>query len=399
MSLYQSINGMIRVSLTSADPAGALYALNQGDLMVHHARIDPDEITLHILIKRQDLKKLRILANRKGYELKITGHIGIHWAVKRALGRPVLMTGIALLLFLTFFLPTRVLFFRVEGNDSVPTRLILEKCEEAGIYFGAPRREIRSEKVKNQLLASIDQLQWVGINTKGCVATITVRERSVVKMEAPPQGVSSIIADRDGVILSCTATSGSLQCRVGQQVQKGEVLISGYTDCGIAIRASAAQGEIIAQTNRFLEVLTLTDGLKFTEKAVITEKYALRIGKKRINFYKGSGISGTTCDKIYEENYMTLPGGFQLPVAVIKETWILREEEPLFVSEEESRQILRDFVTWYLPSQMRGGAVLDVSESVYFEDGYARLLGDYLCSEMIGQIRNEEIITPYGNDQ
>jgi hypothetical protein len=96
---------------------------------------------------------------------------------------------------------------------------------------------------------------------------------------------------------------------------------------------------------------------------------------------------------------MTLPGGFQLPVAVIKETWILREEEPLFVSEEESRQILRDFVTWYLPSQMRGGAVLDVSESVYFEDGYARLLGDYLCSEMIGQIRNEEIITPYGNDQ
>ena len=72
---------------------------------------------------------------------------------------------------------------------------------------------------------------------------------------------------------------------------------------------------------------------------------------------------------------------------------------PAHKSEEESRQILRDFVTWYLPSQMRGGAVLDVSESVYFEDGYARLLGDYLCSEMIGQIRNEEIITPYGNDQ
>ena len=366
---------------------------------MHHARIDPDEITLHILIKRQDLKKLRSLAKRKGYGLKITGRIGLHWSAKGVLARPVLMAGIVLLLFLTLFLPTRVLFFRVEGNTQVPTRLILEKCEEAGIYFGAQSRSVRSEKVKNQVLSSIEQLQWVGINTQGCVATITVRERNIPQTQAPSQGVSSIVADRDGVILSCTATSGSLRCQVGQQVQKGEVLISGYTDCGIAIRASAAKGEIIAQTNRHLEVLTLTNGVKFAENTRTEEKYALRIGKIRINFYKGSGISGATCDKIYEENYMTLPGGFQLPVAVIKETWIYRVEESVTTHEEEAQQTMRGFVTWYLPSQMRGGAVLSVEETVSFEEGYGRLQGDYLCSESIGQIRNEEIVTPYGNDQ
>ena len=96
---------------------------------------------------------------------------------------------------------------------------------------------------------------------------------------------------------------------------------------------------------------------------------------------------------------MTLPGGFCLPVAIIKETRIYREEEPVCIPEEEVQQTLRDFVTWYLPSQMRGGAVLSVEETVSFEDGYARMQGDYLCSESIGQIRNEEIVTPYGNDQ
>ena len=46
-----------------------------------------------------------------------------------------------------------------------------------------------------------------------------------------------------------------------------------------------------------------------------------------------------------------------------------------------------------------GGAVLDVEETVSFDGGYGKLQGDYLCSESIGQIRNEEIVTPYGNDQ
>ena len=96
---------------------------------------------------------------------------------------------------------------------------------------------------------------------------------------------------------------------------------------------------------------------------------------------------------------MTLPGGFQLPVAVIKETCIYGEQEPRCISQEEAQQVLRSFVTWYLPSQMRGGAVLDVEETVSFDEGYGKLQGDYLCSESIGQIRNEEIVTPYGNDQ
>ena len=40
---------------------------------------------------------------------------------------------------------------------------------------------IRSEKVKNSLLQRIPQLQWAGINTDGCVAVISVREKTAIK--------------------------------------------------------------------------------------------------------------------------------------------------------------------------------------------------------------------------
>ena len=399
MSVYKSINGMVELSITSADPALTLMQISKLGITVYDSRIEEDLITLRFCLNRQDVNVVKKMANRKGYECKITGRSGIHWHFRSLFHRPILVFGLVLLLMLSFYLPSRVLFVRVEGNVQVPTRLILEKCAENGISFGASRRQVRSEKVKNGLISDLPELQWVGVNTHGCVAIVTVRERPQTAPLVQEKKVSSIVAVMDGLVLSCTATSGTLQCKVGQQVFAGQTLISGITDCGICIRATSAKGEIQAQTKRSLTVFTLLEGEKIIENTAIEEKYALIIGKIRINFYKGSGISGTTCDKIYEENYMTLPGGFQLPVAIVKETWIYAETQTDLLEQETALHLLENFAAWYLPTQMVAGSILDADPSVSFQDGYAVLQGDYTCCEMIGQVKIEEIIAPYGNDQ
>ena len=96
---------------------------------------------------------------------------------------------------------------------------------------------------------------------------------------------------------------------------------------------------------------------------------------------------------------MTLPGGFQLPVAIIKETWIYAETQTDLLEQETALHLLENFAAWYLPTQMVAGSILDADPSVSFQDGYAVLQGDYTCCEMIGQVKIEEIIAPYGNDQ
>ena len=68
-------------------------------------------------------------------------------------------------------------------------------------------------------------------------------------------GVGSIVASRDGVITSITTTKGTPLCKAGQAVKAGQILISGYTDCGISIRADPAEGEVFAETYR--EMMTL----------------------------------------------------------------------------------------------------------------------------------------------
>ena len=383
MNLTESINGEVTVEITSADISAVLTALVASNIVLHHVQIISD-LTARMVVSRHDFKRLKAILRRRGEVDRIVRRSGIYWGMKNLMRRPVLVIGLSLLAFLALYLPSRVLFIQVEGNNLIPAKLVMEQAQKYGVTFGANRREIRSERVKNGLLGAIPQLQWVGVTTEGCVARIHVRERSEPEQPQQNFAVTSIVASRDGVIKSFTAHRGSALCKVGQAVTKGQVLISGYTDCGLSIRADQAEGEIMAQTNR--QISAVTPDFQLTKGSIIRseKKFSLIIGKNRINFYKDSGILDTTCVKMYSENYMTLPGSFYLPVILLTEEWIyydLTESETV-----DAETVLLDFADRYLASQMIAGQILHRSEAV---DGNV-LEGEYACLEMIGQVRYEE---------
>lgn len=377
----------MKLQLTCANIPGAMDRLNRWGITVYDYET-VDEITAVFSIDTSLYTKMPDLS-RYGCRVQILQDRRIScWDIWKR--RWVLMIGIAAMIFLTFYIPTKVLFFRVEGAASVPEKLILEKAEVCGLHFGASRREVRSERVKNQLLQLLPQLQWAGINTQGCVAVISVQERQPEKDKNSCKGIGNIVSSRDGIIQSVTVLQGSGQCKPGQAVQKGEVLISGYTDCGYSIRAEMPIGEIYALTNRTVTAITPRNTLRKSRIITDERKYALLIGKKRINFYKDSGILDGTCDKMYLYSYVTLPGGFQLPVALIQERWIRWEAEPNKLAEEPSEVLLNRFSADYLRSQMVAGQILSSEQLTDHGEDYSVLFGSYSCSEMIGQILYEE---------
>ncbi len=389
--MFKSIVGMVTVELTSADIPGTLAALADKGVPVFDAE-PVDDLSLRLRIYWKDYRKTVKLCEKRGDTLRIQSRSGIYWAAKAIAGRPLLMAGLAVLLAAAFYIPSRVFFIRVEGNVTVPVNVILEAAEESGIGFGASRREVRSERMKNALLGKLPELQWAGVNTYGCVAVITVRERHSASenVEEFPD-VSSIVASTDGYILSATATRGSLLCQPGQAVVEGQVLISGYTDCGICIQATRAEGEVYAQTRHDLTVYTPSECTARGETAENTVRWSLLIGKKRINLWKDSGISDSSCGRMYKEYYITLPGGFVLPVALVKETIVTYKTETAVLSPEDVQRAMEDFAGDYLVDQMIAGTV-DAQQFIFLEEGDClRLEGAFLCTEMIGRQRVEEI--------
>lgn len=395
MNFWQWLNGTVTVKLICADPAFAISNLIQGGVAIRSTQI-LDEFSVVIQVSRQDVSKLCKICQNKGYDLQILKRNGLFYWLKWT-KRPVITAGLLLLLALTWYLPKRILFFQVQGNQTIPTELILDKAADCGIQFGASRADVRSEQVKNALLEAIPQLQWAGINTNGCVATISVRERTPSEMIEPSGGVSSIAASMDGVITGITVTRGSQKCSSGQLVKKGDILISGYTDCGISVRAERAKGEVYAKTERELEGVIPVSGT-LRERLVSQEKkYSVIIGKNRINLYFNSGISATGCVRMYEQRYVTLPGGFQLPILIVTETIYCYESDAVSLAEAEAHRILSGLMRELVSREMIGGAILSCQETLQCSDEIWRLHCSYSCEEMIGKEQKEEILIPNGS--
>mgnify|MGYP003294124171 CR=1 FL=1 len=387
MEIWWRVRGWVRLRLTTADCSRRLREISR-EIRLEDIRLE-NALTAAFTVSRGDWDKIKV---RDGDDLELVGAGGlpVHLQVLR---RWRIFAGAVVLLgLLTVYLPTRIWFVQVEGNGEIPARLILERAEECGVCFGASRRELRSEQVKNHLLWAIPELRWAGVNTSGCTAVITVAVR---QEENPPEPVmpGDIVAGTDAVVTEVYPLTGTVLTAPGQAVQAGQVLISGTTDLGLTIRRDRAGGEVYGLTRRSLETALPETCVNRKENGRVVRKYSLRIGKKYVNFSNDSGILYGTCVKMRTVKYLTLPGGFTLPVALVTETYRLCETET--APRPDGAELMTDAGRRYVLEQMTAGAIR--SEEWTVEDG--RVMGEFACREMIGIFRPGTITEGDTNDR
>ena len=390
--MWESILGRFVLEITSADVVGLLNVLNREKIKLISFNYNSD-LVVTAEISQICYRRVQSIAEKRGASVKILSRKGVYWTALSFLKRPVLALFAVSLLLLSAFLSSRVLFIRIDGNTTIPSNLILKSAAECGISFGTSRRQVRSELVKNALLEKIPQLQWAGVNTQGCIAIISVREKTIADQESSEKNeICSIVATRDGIIQNCTVYKGNPLCSVGQAVKAGQTLVSGYLDCGIVTKTTKADAEIRALTFHQLTFVTPTPTA--VKGRVVQEKneYAILLGKKLIKITKDSGNLGVTCGKIYEENYLQLPAGFTLPIALFKQTTIYYDEIEDTLTSVDTRQWLNTFAQAYLQKNMIAGEIVSEQTELSQMQDLCRLDGKYACVEMIGQVKYEQMI-------
>lgn len=377
------------VQIVCGDPVYLLTRLASAGVRMLNV-VTVNEWAIQLQVSGKDLHILRQITHTLGCDIKVLAQSGPAAFGSLLKRRLVFVFGIFLLFLLTLFIPTKVLFVEVEGNHTLSTEQILEKAELVGIYFGASRKEVRSEKMKNALLQAVPHLKWAGINTYGCRAVISVTEReSADTPQMNRNAVQGIYAMHDGIISSITVTKGTPLCKKGDAIKAGQLLISGYTDCGLLTRAESAQGEVFAITQHKMQAYTPSYPIVRGVLKEKTEQWSIQIGKKKINLYIGSGNSTTGCGKIVKRYTLTLPGDFALPISLVRNTVFPYETTGEY--EAADPKAVCGLAESYIEDNMVSGRVLDAYVS--FETGEQMHLftGTYTCEEMIGKIQNEGI--------
>ena len=394
MDLWDRISGTVRVELTAADPQAIVdRAVRQGVTL--HEIENTGKLDVSFSIPARALGQMKEITERMAGQIRVVSRSGLLYRILAWRKRPVLVFVLTVLLAASVYLPGRILFVQVKGNETVPTRLILETVKDFGLSFGASRRAVRSERIKNELLGAVKELEWVGVNTAGSVATVLVRERKD-EPEVRKDRVCDLVAGLDGVVERVSVIRGEVKCTPGQAVRKGDVLISGYLDLGICTRVLEAEGEIYARTLRQSSAVLPRNTRTRTGDVETIKKYSLLIEKNRINLYSDSGILMPTCGKMTDIKWLRVPGGLTLPVALVCETYTVCDTS---VSERDrtiSQSQLSDSLERHLLQDMVAGSILESRSRWEPSEHLWVLTASYECREMIARQDEGVYLQDYG---
>jgi similar to stage IV sporulation protein len=379
------LGGFASVKITGACPEDCLYRMASAGIRFRDY-CKTDELTAVLTIPCSRLREAEHCAKKTMCTLEVRRISGL-LPTLRAMGVRVwylaLLFGMVLL---ALWLQGHIWFFRVTGNETVPTEKILYALEENGIGFFTDISELDMNQVKNELLTALPELGFLTINTQGGVATVLVRERAekpVIQNSAAP---ANIVARKNALITEVITTGGTAQVKAGDIVIEGQLLISGVTNLDKTLLLSRAEGEVYGRTWTNLAAVLPDSETKKVYTGEKTRKISLTFGKNTINFYKTSGISYPNYDKMTVRKTLTLPGGYVLPVSLTVTTFRAYDLVELPLEETQAEARLLASVQRQMQQMLTAGVVASELLNLEAEDSLYRLSGVVECQEEIGKV-------------
>lgn len=382
--MIRFLRGETRLRVTGADPAQCMNQFTRAQIPFWGTARE-DELHLSVSVLSRDCTRAEEMALRAYCSVEVVSERGLRCLLRPLKKRPVLAIGAVAAVFLSFFLQSFVWVIAVEGEKTVHEEEIVHALEEIGIQFGAWAPGIDSQLTKMQMLNAVPQLSWLAVNRTGGKLTVPVTERFSTEAEPPSYPAGSLVALRDGLITDYSIHEGMRLCKRGDVVKEGQILVSGYEDYGLYLRAVCADGEIYAQTWHSGAVATPAQRMVKRYTGVEWTQKTLLVGRKRINLCGNSGISVGSCDKMIDIKRVQTPG-YSFPLAI--ETATYREYELIPVEKTAAQANRQTREAWEMLTRMAmvAGQIEKTEESFSRSGEYYVLRAESTCNEMIARL-------------
>ena len=315
----ETVRGLVRAEISGPEPEKLLNACLAENLPLIRPQ-SADRWTLRLGVYEGDWPRLEELAANCGCEVRLLSHRGGSRIGKLLRRRFGLLMAAGTLLALLFVSSLFVWEIDPVGAEEISRGELLRVLEDSGLCCGCFWPALDADALRDRVLLREPRLAWLAVNIHGSVAEVRLLPRAE-KPEIPQEGgAADLRAARAGIVRNVSARSGQVLVQPGQAVTAGELLVSGTVDSITAApRKVRAQGEVWADA--WYELTAVCPPLQGKESgsAGSRERYALKFGGKRINFYQNGGKTIDGCDKIVHEYTLGIQGLFRLPLTLVWE--------------------------------------------------------------------------------
>lgn len=364
-------------------------AISFGDVRFEK-RNEEERVIFRISLAQE--RKFRKEINKRGIDVNFISRKGLPSLIIRYRRRVGLLIG-AILGAIIFTMASGVIWdVRIEGADNVNKEKIISALEECGFGIGSKKDGVDTAVLENQMLIACDEISWISVNIKGNVASVVVR-----KAEYPPEAeekpiCSNIVASQSGKIVGFENVRGDICVNIGDEISKGQVLISGIAgEIGEPIRIMAANGQVLAEVEEEIKIEIPKKYQKKVTQAPKNEEKYLIFFKNAIKFFSNSRNSDTSCDKIDIIENLYTNNGKKLPIAIKTVKRIEYEYVECERTQEQMETLAEQQLFAYINERLADADILSRNlRSELCEDSYI-LVCKIKCIKNIAEIKEIEI--------
>ncbi|MDA8235990.1 MAG: sporulation protein YqfD [Clostridia bacterium] len=379
-------------------------AVSRGIHLWDITRIGPDR--MRVKVGLGGFWPLRHISKRVNCRIHVEGKRGMPFIFSRLKRRRMLGLGAVTFLITLFVFSSLVWSIEVTGAKKIQPGRILEAAREGGLKPGTAKWQVDTEILEKNIRREIPELAFVGIEIRGTRVIIDVAEKKF----ANPQDKrpAHIVAVKKGIIKDVLVVAGQPMVKEGEQVEKGQVLISGVVTPEVShevygqeelvpapipeVKHVRAQGIVRARTwyKGYGERKIVNTGVKESGRKV--ERLSIKIGGKEIILKGPQKASFKQHRQKVESKTIANWRNIKIPVEVLNTVFYelvpFRED----VGQDGARKLAEDQAMAYIKKKIGSDARIIDRQVVEVATGDENLVRVSITIEAVENIGVNKVI-------
>ena len=154
---------------------------------------------------------------------------GLPFFIPRIRKRSIFVFGLLGCLLFLHAMSRYVWAIEITGNSSLTTDVLMDFLEEGGIVCGSKKKDLDIDALEKAIRREFDVVTWTSARLDGTKLVIQIKENSrrIPETEQTVDGGMDLEATKNGRIVRMVTRSGVPLVGVEDEVQAGEILVSG----------------------------------------------------------------------------------------------------------------------------------------------------------------------------
>lgn len=205
-------------------------------------------------IKCSDYKKLKGLLKKTKCGCKIKEKRGFPFVWRKIRERRGIILGCLIFFLIISQCKERIWNISVEGGFLHTREQILQVMEEElEVYGGVRSDQVDCFEIEKRLRLDYNEIGWISVEKRGCRLYVMLNESVMPQETGKQNNPGHIVAAQDGIVRRLEVMAGIPQVKIGEEVKKGDILISGIVPVVGDYEALLRNEPVVARGTVFLE--------------------------------------------------------------------------------------------------------------------------------------------------